>query len=130
MIEIINKLLLLHLVGYLYYWQMRFNSVFKGLKPLYITNSPACRKCSEVLKGTSIAQMLLCRPNGLLPVQTCCFLICKINSQLLEELWRTETGCLVVACNKHNTVANMEVVSNCVLTAAAASLRSAATSYV
>ena len=31
MIEIISKLLLLHLVGYLYYWQMGFNSVFKGL---------------------------------------------------------------------------------------------------
>ena len=31
MIEIINKQLLLHLVGYLYYWQMGFNSVFKGL---------------------------------------------------------------------------------------------------
>jgi len=29
--EIINKPLLLHLVGYLYYWQMGFNSVFKGL---------------------------------------------------------------------------------------------------
>ena len=32
LIEIINKALLLHLVGYLYYWQMGFNSVFKGLK--------------------------------------------------------------------------------------------------
>ena len=31
MIEIINKPLLLNLVGYLYYWQMGFNSVFKGL---------------------------------------------------------------------------------------------------
>jgi len=31
LIEIINKPLLLHLVGYLYYWQMGFNSVFKGL---------------------------------------------------------------------------------------------------
>ena len=31
MIEIINKPLLLHLVGYLCYWQMGFNSVFKGL---------------------------------------------------------------------------------------------------
>ena len=31
MIEIINKPLLLHLVGYLYYCQMGFNSVFKGL---------------------------------------------------------------------------------------------------
>ena len=34
MIEIINKPLLLHLVGYLYYWQMGFNSVFKGLTAL------------------------------------------------------------------------------------------------
>ena len=32
LIEIINKPLLLHLVGYLYYWQMGFNLVFKGLK--------------------------------------------------------------------------------------------------
>ena len=32
MIEIINKPLFLHLVGYLYYWQMGFNSVFKGLR--------------------------------------------------------------------------------------------------
>jgi hypothetical protein len=32
MIEIINKPLLLQLVGYLYYWQMGFNSVFKGLR--------------------------------------------------------------------------------------------------
>jgi len=32
LIEIINKLLLLQLVGYLCYWQMGFNSVFKGLK--------------------------------------------------------------------------------------------------
>jgi len=31
LIEIINKQLLLQLVGYLYYWQMGFNSVFKGL---------------------------------------------------------------------------------------------------
>jgi hypothetical protein len=31
LIEIINKTLLLHVVGYLYYWQMGFNSVFKGL---------------------------------------------------------------------------------------------------
>ena len=32
LIEIINKPLLLHLVGYLYYWRMGFNSLFKGLK--------------------------------------------------------------------------------------------------
>ena len=32
MIEIINKPLLLYLVDYLYYWQMGFNSVFKGLR--------------------------------------------------------------------------------------------------
>ena len=34
LIEIIKKPSLLHLVGYLYYWQMGFNSVFKGLKRL------------------------------------------------------------------------------------------------
>jgi len=32
LIEIINKQLLLQLVGYLCYWQMGFNSVFKGLR--------------------------------------------------------------------------------------------------
>jgi len=31
LIEIINKQLLLQLVGYSCYWQMGFNSVFKGL---------------------------------------------------------------------------------------------------
>jgi len=31
LIEIINKQLLLQLVGYLCYWQMGINSVFKGL---------------------------------------------------------------------------------------------------
>ena len=34
LIEIINKPLLLHLVGYLYYWQMGFNLVFKRLKAI------------------------------------------------------------------------------------------------
>jgi len=37
LIEIINKPLLLHLVGYLYYLQMEFNSVFKGLIKLETT---------------------------------------------------------------------------------------------
>ena len=36
LIEIINKPLLLHLDGYLYYWKMGFNSVFKGLIALVI----------------------------------------------------------------------------------------------
>jgi len=31
---------LLHLVGYLYYWQMGFNSVFKGLMQMHL-------KCSD-----------------------------------------------------------------------------------
>jgi len=35
LIEIINKQLLLQLVGYLCYWQMGFNSVFKGLNCLW-----------------------------------------------------------------------------------------------
>jgi len=38
LIEIINKQLLLQLVGYLCYWQMGFNSVFKGLKCLFQCN--------------------------------------------------------------------------------------------
>jgi len=37
LIEIINKPLLLHLFGYLYYWQMGFNSVFKGLNSLILS---------------------------------------------------------------------------------------------
>jgi len=37
----------LHLVGYLYYWQMGFNSVFKGLMSAldgseYLTSCPNC----------------------------------------------------------------------------------------
>jgi len=36
LIEIINKQLLLQLVGYLCYWQMGFNSVFKGLISLNV----------------------------------------------------------------------------------------------
>ena len=35
LIEIINKPLFLHLVGYLYYWQMGFNSVFKRVNAKY-----------------------------------------------------------------------------------------------
>jgi len=38
LIEINNKQLLLQLVGYLCYWQMGFNSVFKGL--MHETNRP------------------------------------------------------------------------------------------
>jgi hypothetical protein len=40
LIELINKPLLLHLVGYLYYWQMGFNSVFKGLSSTLCNLSP------------------------------------------------------------------------------------------
>jgi len=40
LIEIINKQLLLQLVGYLCYWQMGFNSVFKGLSPYNVNNRP------------------------------------------------------------------------------------------
>jgi len=41
LIEIINKQLLLQLVGYLCYWQMGFNSVFKGL-----INNPYSGECN------------------------------------------------------------------------------------
>jgi len=43
LIEIINKPLLLHLVGYLYYWQMGFNLVFKGLMVV-----PKCERTPSV----------------------------------------------------------------------------------
>jgi hypothetical protein len=33
---------LLHLLGYLYYWQMGFNSVFKGLNRLALGELFAC----------------------------------------------------------------------------------------
>ena len=42
LIEIINKPLLLHLVVYLYYWQMGCNSVFKGLKWF------VCEDCNSI----------------------------------------------------------------------------------
>jgi len=37
----------LHLVGYLYYWQMGFNSVFKGLNSRIIDPS-ALHRCSSI----------------------------------------------------------------------------------
>jgi len=44
LIEIINKQLLLQLVGYICYWQMGFNSVFKGLITLRRrSNEEICR---------------------------------------------------------------------------------------
>jgi len=42
LIEIINKQLLLQLVGYLCYWQMGFNSVFKGLNTFFAEMSGNC----------------------------------------------------------------------------------------
>ena len=50
LIEIINKPLLLHLVGYLYYWQMGFKSVFKGLSHVILRtdkNSERFKKCDK-----------------------------------------------------------------------------------
>jgi len=52
LIEIINKQLLLQLVGYLCYWQMGFNSVFKGL----MCN---CRWDMRIKYDDSISQMYL-----------------------------------------------------------------------
>jgi len=42
LIEIINKQLLLQLVGYLCYWQMGFNSVFKGLMVTLYVHGMSC----------------------------------------------------------------------------------------
>ena len=53
MIEIINKPLLLHLVGYLYYWQMGFNSVFKGLSLIQQTSSVVGKGKTVLLQAWS-----------------------------------------------------------------------------
>jgi len=62
LIEIINKQLLLQLVGYLCYWQMGFNSVFKGLNMLYTLRFFFSSKCSLFhnanLFGSSIIHIL------------------------------------------------------------------------
>jgi hypothetical protein len=62
------------------------------------------QKVFRSAESYSLGQMLLCRPNGLMPGLTVnlepLLFLCKINSQLLEELWRSETSCLVLACNK------------------------------
>ena len=50
MIEIINKPLLLNLVGYSYYWQMGFNSVFKGL-------------ICQIINCTDVFFKVLCMPS-------------------------------------------------------------------
>jgi len=39
----------LHLVGYLYYWQMGFNSVFKGLIAFQMRIE--CRRCKRSEQG-------------------------------------------------------------------------------
>ena len=59
MTEIINKPLLLHLVGYLYYWQMGFNSVFKGLmkiakRDIFVCVPPS-QRCTNVGRQSAIA---------------------------------------------------------------------------
>jgi len=51
LIEIINKPLLLHLVGYLYNWQMGFNSVFKGLNWIYYRWTTPHVKTAQVLRS-------------------------------------------------------------------------------
>jgi len=48
LIEIINKQLLLQLVGYLCYWQMGFNSVFKGLREFTTLTSTSGIKILEL----------------------------------------------------------------------------------
>ena len=66
MIEIINKPLFLHLVGYLYYWQMGFNSVFKGLNcKALIGNS-----CLPEICVPLYVQMSLCRQLTITTVKT------------------------------------------------------------
>ena len=68
LIKIINKSLLLHLVGYLYYWQMGFNSVFKGLINKYIEmhgqqNIKIC--CLYFYPSKKLSGYSFCRRNPL-----------------------------------------------------------------
>ena len=53
LIEIINKPLLLHLVGYLYYWQMGLNSAFKGLMCRYYKQCVSHRLSNKVVAHVS-----------------------------------------------------------------------------
>jgi len=60
MIEIINKPLLLHLVGYLYYWQMGFNSVFKGLREW--ADGKTLQDIRNATVTRSVITCILCAP--------------------------------------------------------------------
>jgi len=44
----------LHVVGYLYYWQMGFNSVFKGLIPITKDSLPSSAAVMEEQSYNSI----------------------------------------------------------------------------
>jgi hypothetical protein len=44
----------LHLVGYLYYWQMGFNSVFKGLKEYELYDVMQVRLLSSSTKSSDL----------------------------------------------------------------------------
>jgi len=52
----------LHLVGYLYYWQMGFNSVFKGLTPFSMGDLIAsAHLCLLTANVTSFSGQVICR---------------------------------------------------------------------
>jgi len=49
---------LLHLFGYLYYWQMGFNSVFKGLNTSSHSSSWGCNIRHEVHSSCYLSETL------------------------------------------------------------------------
>ena len=87
MIEIVNKPLLLHLVGYLYYWQMGFNSVFKGLR------KEISLKMGVKISSTSTSKVVLLKEE----------LIFEVLSYENPSLCDTQCQ----ACNVHQTLTRM-----------------------
>jgi len=75
LIEIINKQLLLQLVGYLCYWQMGFNSVFKGLNPRFLDHIQ-----SLVIPWRGVVQSKSCCVRLWDPVYVTLYLKCLVTS--------------------------------------------------
>ena len=75
LIEIINKPLLLHVVGYLFYWQMGFNSVFKGLRRTSRNlgwDTPICRRIKHGFLLTYLPIAAIMAPSLLVSLHSAC----------------------------------------------------------
>ena len=95
LIEIINKQLLLQLVGYLCYWQMGFNSVFKELTAVFFLNINILNRNTERVSFPSKLTRDGPRPKGIL--------------QFGELLTAREVGVSSVRRNCCNICTNIEL---------------------